>query len=315
MSDDIWEVAKFSSGYKLITKAALEQMANLIEHRHLKVQNSVLAAFWALAFNHRLPVKFLQEKVLPHLTSKTRHKFFKHNTRDPEIYEFHVRTMGLLRMVCEGGGKLGHVLGDDGIDLLVDFSITPSSPEAHRLGYMALFDAVLGHRGPSLHIVRSKHAVDLLMQGIEELISLDVVTEAFEIVCALSRVDGVPESHFHSLEAVDHIINVITVFDNEGINVLGGITQDQWEFVMLCALGTLWGIASGDHCPRFSVNHVEEIIRIAHKTEEEDDEHQEELEYVIFGILGCVARGEGVRGLALLDKKRKFGFLYGIFVQ
>jgi hypothetical protein len=68
--NDIWEVAKFSSGYKLITKAALEQMANLIEHRHLKVQNSVLAAFWALAFNHRLPVKFLQEKVLPHLTNK-----------------------------------------------------------------------------------------------------------------------------------------------------------------------------------------------------------------------------------------------------
>ena len=108
--NDIWEVAKFSSGYKLITKAALEQMANLIEHRHLKVQNSVLAAFWALAFNHRLPVKFLQKKVLPHLTSKkTRHKFFNHNTRDPEIYEFHVRTMGSLRVWCEGGGKIGHV--------------------------------------------------------------------------------------------------------------------------------------------------------------------------------------------------------------
>ena len=28
---DIWEVAKFASGYKLITKAALAQMANLIE--------------------------------------------------------------------------------------------------------------------------------------------------------------------------------------------------------------------------------------------------------------------------------------------
>ena len=215
-----------------------------------------------------------------------------------------------MRVWCEGGGKLGHVLGDDGIDLLVDFSIAPSSPEAHRLGYMALFDAVLGHRGPSLHIVRSKHAVDLLMQGIEELISLEVVTEAFEIVCALSRVEGVPESHFHSLEAVEHIINVVTVFDNEGINVLGGITQDQWEFVMLCALGTLWGIASGDHCPRFSAKHVEEIIRIAHKTEEEDDEHQEELEYVIFGILGCVA-WRGGAGMELLATKENLDFCMG----
>ena len=124
--------------------------------------------------------------------------------------------MGLLAcMVCEGGSKIGHVLGDDGIDLLMEFFNCAFFSEAHRLGYMALFDAVLGHRGPSLHIVRSKHAVDLLMQGIEELISLEVVTEAFEIVCALSRVEGVPESHFHSLEAVDHIVNVVTVFDNK----------------------------------------------------------------------------------------------------
>ena len=313
---DIWEVAKFASGYKLITKAALAQMANLIEHRHLRVQNAVLAAFWALAFNHRLPIDFLQKKVLPHLTSKrVRHRFLNYKTNDPEIYTFHVRAMGILAcMVCEGGGKVGHVLGDDGIDLLVDFSISPSSPEAHRLGYMALFDAVLGHRAPSLHIVRSEHAVDLLMDAIENMIDVHTVTESMEIICALSRVEGAPDSHFHSLTALSHVIHVIKRFDDEGTAVLGGISQDQWEFIVLCALGTVWGISSGDHCPEFLEEHVEEIIRIAHKAHEEEDEHEEELLYVIFGIYACVAWRGGI-GRKLLEAKDNLYYLIEFLVN
>jgi hypothetical protein len=313
---DIWEVAKFASGYKMITKAALEQMAVLIEHRHLKVQNAVLAAFWALAFNHRLPISFLQEKVLPHLTSKrARHRFLNYKSTDPEIYTFHVRTMGILAcMVCEGGGKVGHVLGDDGIDLLVDFSISPSSPEAHRLGYMALFDAVLGHRAPSLHIVRNEHAVDLLMTALDEMINVDTVTESLEIVCALSRVEGAPDSYFHSLKALNHVINVIKVFDNEGTAVLGGVTQDRWEFIVLCALGTVWGISSGDHCPQFLGEHVEEMIHIAHKTHEENEEHEEELLYVAFGIFACIAK-KGGDGVKLLETKENLDFLIGFLTN
>ena len=112
------------------------------------------------------------------------------------------------------------------------------------------------------------------MGAIENMIDVHTVTESMEIICALSRVEGAPDSHFHSLTALSHVIHVIKRFDDEGTAVLGGISQDQWEFIVLCALGTVWGISSGDHCPEFLEEHVEEIIRIAHKTE---DEHEKEI--------------------------------------
>ena len=292
---DIWEVASFSEGYKLIKKPALIQMAVLLEHPHLAVQNACLAAFWSLSYYHRLDLGFLQEHVIPHLTSKKiRSRYTTYNSTNEELLTFHVRSFGLLScVVCEGGGKRGNILTNEGIDLLVDFIQYPSSPEAHRLGFMALLDAVIGHREPAMHILENQESIEILTHSLKSVDSIDNMIEDMEILCALARSEASEESFLHSADALEYVGDILKRFHDNGINAMKNLTQDQWETIILYTIATLWGIVSGEHAPIPSKEILSFVIDVARTVSLTHGAHETEMLVCCFGFMAIGIQKHG----------------------
>lgn len=287
---DIWEVASFSEGYKLVSQGALKQLSALLEHRHLEVQCAVLAAFWSLAFHHRLSMDFVKSHVLPRiLDKKQKHRFSTYNKSNEGIFTFHVRVFGLLAcLVCEGGAKQGNVLGTDGVDLLINFVQYPSSPKAHQLGFMALLDAILGSREACLHIVENQELVKILTHSLREVHDATSMIEDIEILCALSRVEGSHGSHLHSAGALGDVVAVIKQFHEKGVKVMKEIDQEKWETIILHAIATLWGIVSGEHGPSPALETTELVVQIAMEMADGHGSHEAEMLICCFGLLSVV---------------------------